>query len=59
MADFGKGPFQDGEHYPLKPCQKDSGTLPLLKPVDEVAGRKAPLMGAYYLAKGNGDYSKS
>lgn len=36
--------------------QKD-GTLPLLAPMSEIAGRMAPLMGAYYLQKihkGNG-----
>lgn len=31
--------------------QEDNGNLPLLKPMSEVAGRMAPLMGAYYLGK--------
>ena len=30
---------------------KDGSSLPLLKPMSEVAGRMAPLMGAYYLAR--------
>lgn len=34
--------------------QQDNGALPLLKPMSEVAGRMAPLMAAYYLAKANG-----
>jgi alanine dehydrogenase len=32
----------------------EDGALPLLKPMSEVAGRMASLMGAYYLAKTNG-----
>ena len=31
--------------------QDDSGALPLLKPMSEVAGRMAPLLGAYFLGK--------
>jgi alanine dehydrogenase len=31
--------------------QEQDGSLPLLKPMSEVAGRMAPLMGAFYLAK--------
>jgi len=31
--------------------QEDSGALPLLKPMSEVAGRMAPLMAAYFLGK--------
>jgi alanine dehydrogenase len=34
--------------------QEDNGNLPLLKPMSEVAGRMAPLMAAYQLAKFNG-----
>ena len=34
--------------------EEDNGTLPLLKPMSEVAGRMAPLMGAFYLAKPQG-----
>ena len=34
--------------------QDNSGRLPLLKPMSEVAGRMAPLMGAYYLGCGFG-----
>ncbi|MGV8074938.1 MAG: alanine dehydrogenase [Syntrophobacteraceae bacterium] len=34
--------------------QETDGTLPLLKPMSEVAGRMAPLMGAYYLTKVQG-----
>ena len=30
---------------------EEKGSLPLLKPMSEVAGRMAPIMGAYYLAK--------
>ncbi len=33
--------------------QKD-GTLPLLAPMSEIAGRMAPIMGSYYLQKING-----
>ena len=32
----------------------DGKSLPLLKPMSEVAGRMAPIMGAYYLAKPQG-----
>jgi len=31
--------------------QEDNGSLPLLKPMSEVAGRMAPLMGAFYMGK--------
>ncbi|MCF8086138.1 MAG: alanine dehydrogenase [Desulfohalobiaceae bacterium] len=31
--------------------QDKSGALPLLKPMSEIAGRMAPLMGAYFLGK--------
>ncbi|MDR3569751.1 MAG: alanine dehydrogenase [Syntrophobacteraceae bacterium] len=31
--------------------QEEDGSLPLLKPMSEVAGRMAPLMGAFYLGK--------
>lgn len=31
--------------------QEADGSLPLLKPMSEVAGRMAPLMGAYYLGR--------
>ena len=31
--------------------QKPDGSLPLLKPMSEVAGRMAPLMGAFYISK--------
>ncbi|MFO8031511.1 MAG: alanine dehydrogenase [Desulfohalobiaceae bacterium] len=31
--------------------QTDTGALPLLKPMSEVAGRMAPLMGAFYMAR--------
>ncbi len=31
--------------------QKPDGTLPLLKPMSEVAGRMAPLMGAFFIGK--------
>jgi len=34
--------------------QESSGSLPLLKPMSEVAGRMAPLVGAYYLARVQG-----
>ncbi len=34
--------------------QEEDGTLPLLKPMSEVAGRMAPLMGAYFLGKPRG-----
>ncbi|MEN6440584.1 MAG: alanine dehydrogenase [Syntrophobacter sp.] len=34
--------------------QKADGSLPLLKPMSEVAGRMAPLMGTFYLGKGYG-----
>lgn len=33
---------------------QEKHTLPLLKPMSEVAGRMAPLMGAFYLAKTQG-----
>ncbi|MCL1915301.1 MAG: alanine dehydrogenase [Desulfovibrionaceae bacterium] len=33
---------------------EEGGTLPLLKPMSEVAGRMAALMGAFYLAKNHG-----
>lgn len=31
--------------------QKPDGSLPLLKPMSEIAGRMAPIMGAFYLGK--------
>ena len=31
--------------------QEQDGSLPLLKPMSEVAGRMAPLMGAFYIGK--------
>ncbi|MFP4392545.1 MAG: alanine dehydrogenase [Desulfohalobiaceae bacterium] len=31
--------------------QEENGALPLLKPMSEVAGRMAPLMGAFYMAR--------
>lgn len=34
--------------------QEADGSLPLLKPMSEVAGRMAPLMGAFYLGKIHG-----
>jgi alanine dehydrogenase len=34
--------------------QKPDGSLPLLKPMSEVAGRMAPLMGAFYIGKIHG-----
>lgn len=34
--------------------QEADGSLPLLKPMSEVAGRMAPIVGAYYLARVNG-----
>ena len=34
--------------------EEEKGALPLLKPMSEVAGRMAPLMGAFYLAKPQG-----
>ncbi len=34
--------------------QEADGSLPLLKPMSEVAGRMAPLMGCYFLSKFNG-----
>jgi alanine dehydrogenase len=34
--------------------EEENGALPLLKPMSEVAGRMAPLMGAFYLAKPQG-----
>jgi alanine dehydrogenase len=34
--------------------QEGDGSLPLLKPMSEVAGRMAPIMGAYYMAKPHG-----
>jgi len=34
--------------------QEDNGNLPLLKPMSEVAGRMAPLMAAFYLARSQG-----
>jgi alanine dehydrogenase len=34
--------------------QETDGSLPLLKPMSEVAGRMAPLVGSYYLAKVQG-----
>ncbi|GAB6888463.1 alanine dehydrogenase [Desulfothermus okinawensis JCM 13304] len=34
--------------------QETDGSLPLLKPMSEVAGRMAPLMGAYFLGKPRG-----
>jgi alanine dehydrogenase len=33
---------------------EEGGSLPLLKPMSEVAGRMAPLMGAFYLARPQG-----
>ncbi|NSW85292.1 MAG: alanine dehydrogenase [Syntrophobacteraceae bacterium] len=34
--------------------QEANGSLPLLKPMSEVAGRMAPIMGAYYMARIHG-----
>jgi len=34
--------------------QQSDGSLPLLKPMSEVAGRMAPLMGAFYIGKMHG-----
>lgn len=34
--------------------QEADGSLPLLKPMSEVAGRMAPIVGAFYLARVNG-----
>jgi alanine dehydrogenase len=34
--------------------QEDNGLLPLLKPMSEVAGRMAPIMGAFYLGRPKG-----
>jgi alanine dehydrogenase len=34
--------------------QKPDGSLPILKPMSEVAGRMAPLMGAFYISKMHG-----
>lgn len=34
--------------------QEIDGSLPLLKPMSEVAGRMAPIIGSYYLARVNG-----
>jgi alanine dehydrogenase len=34
--------------------QKPDGSLPLLKPMSEVAGRMAPLMGTFYISKMHG-----
>ncbi|MCE5336055.1 MAG: alanine dehydrogenase [Desulfobacteraceae bacterium] len=34
--------------------QKADGSLPLLKPMSEVAGRMAPLMGSFYIGKMHG-----
>ena len=34
--------------------QESDGTLPLLKPMSEIAGRMAPLVGAHYLSKIHG-----
>ncbi|MCE5244736.1 MAG: alanine dehydrogenase [Syntrophobacteraceae bacterium] len=34
--------------------QEADGSLPLLKPMSEVAGRMAPIVGAFYLARING-----
>lgn len=34
--------------------EEENGALPLLKPMSEVAGRMAPLMGAFYIAKPHG-----
>ncbi len=34
--------------------QEANGSLPLLKPMSEVAGRMAPIVGAYYLARVRG-----
>jgi alanine dehydrogenase len=34
--------------------QKPDGSLPLLKPMSEVAGRMAPLMGAFFIGKMHG-----
>lgn len=34
--------------------QEDDGLLPLLKPMSEVAGRMAPIVGAYYLGRPHG-----
>jgi len=38
--------------------QKDDGSLPLLAPMSEIAGRVAPLVGSFYLAKYVGGMGK-
>jgi len=38
--------------------QKDNGSLPLLAPMSEIAGRISPLVGAFYLAKHTGGIGK-
>ncbi len=38
--------------------QKDDGYLPLLAPMSEIAGRVAPLVGSFYLAKCQGGMGK-
>jgi len=38
--------------------QKDDGFLPLLAPMSEIAGRVAPLVGSFYLAKHKGGSGK-
>jgi alanine dehydrogenase len=38
--------------------QKDSGYLPLLAPMSEIAGRISPLVGSFYLAKHKGGSGK-
>ena len=38
--------------------QKDDGSLPLLAPMSEMAGRISPLIGSFYLAKHQGGMGK-
>ena len=38
--------------------QKDNGSLPLLAPMSEIAGRVSPLVGSFYLAKHEGGMGK-
>lgn len=38
--------------------QKDDGSLPLLAPMSEIAGRISPLVGSFYLAKHKGGSGK-
>ena len=52
-ASAGRITWADEVSLPF-PTQLESGALPLLAPMSEVAGRLAPQMGAHYLERHNG-----